>query len=386
MRIGTLLGSFPVLSESFIRNEIHALRKTGLPVDIVAMVKEESTQLSKQEQELVKTATYLQDLPPPSWSKVLKFLPNILSIIPFLWAQKELSPASLLYHGIRIALKGYELGWTHIHTHFAWGHASYAIVAAKLLNIPVTLTCHGSDVYATPQDLQAKLDHSDSIIAVCDEMRETLAAQTHTPIQIIACGVDTDEFTPLKTKKSNGRLLFVGRLIDCKGVDDLLHAMTALPTKHRLPLDIIGDGPLRAELEQLSKELELDESVSFLGAKPANWLKKNGPHYHAFVSAFREGEDGAKDTGPIVIKEAMAMGLPIISTEFMGIPEMVDPTCGTLIPPKNREALQQALFQLWEKPESKRLRMGENGRKKLIDNFSINKQIHDLRSLWSDLA
>ncbi|MDG1286205.1 MAG: glycosyltransferase [Rickettsiales bacterium] len=386
MHIGIILGSFPVLSESFIRNETRALREVGIPTDIVAMVPEDASTLSKRDQELAHTAYYLPHLPVPSWRELLGFIPNMLSAFAFLLKQRKLSLLSLLYQGIRLAIKGRKQGWTQIHTHFAWGHSAYAIVAAKLLGVPITMTCHGSDIYATPEDLEAKLDYCDGVIAVCDAMKKTLSAQTNTPIHMIPCGVDTEYFQPPAIKKSNGRLLFVGRLIDCKGVDDLLHAIADLSPKQRLPLDIVGDGPLRTELEELCTDLQLNEIVSFLGAKPSDWLQQHAPYYRALVSAFRRGRDGAQDTGPVIIKEAMAMGLPIVSTEFMGIPNMVAPENGILVPPGNRKALGQALFQIWDKPEAELFKMGENGRERCLQEFHIQKQIHELSIVFSFLA
>jgi len=99
----------------------------------------------------------------------------------------------------------------------------------------------------------------------------------------------------------------------------------------------------RAQLEALARKLGVADRVRFLGARQRDWFRAHGGGYLALAAPFKDGPNGERDSGPLVVKEAMAMGLPVISTRYMGVKEMILPGMGLLVEPRDRRALASAL-------------------------------------------
>ncbi len=110
------------------------------------------------------------------------------------------------------------------------------------------------------------------------------------------------------------------------------------------------------------------------------------PQYHAFIAPFREGNDGMRDASPTVLKEAMACGVPIITTDFFAIPDIVGQGSALLVPSADRHALADAIFQIQDMDAENRSIMGRNGRERVIQKFSIIQQCQRLKDIWEGLA
>lgn len=389
VHIAYVLDSFPVLSETFIRQEILALHRQGKVNVHIFAFNRHTANLNKSEQALVDNTVYLNEVHRKiSVHAIYKTGLFSREALSFILNQRHLPRRSLWYQSMKLAMLIRRRAplCTHIHAHFGWGSAAHAITAARMLGLGASFTCHGSDVFARPQDLHLKLAAADRVIGVCDGLVDHLQQHTPTPVYLVPCGVDTTAFRPLDTHqqgRKNNKLLFVGRLIDCKGLDDVFHALALVPPANRLSIDIVGDGPLGPALKALARTLALEPWVSFLGSKTATWLQQHGPYYRGFIGAFRQGSDGARDTGPVVIKEAMAMGLPVIATHFMGLNQILDATCSLQVAPGNRQELSQALFQFWEKEPSELLRMGKNARHLVCAKYVIDQQVQTLTEILS---
>jgi len=353
--VSYILGSFPVFSETFIGNEIRALRKQGHKITVIAMQGGNNAPAQKDDEELAAEVIYLSSFRKKHrLAALLKYNIRLLKALPFLFSQKELPRLSLLANGALIAMLVKQHGSNHIHAHFAWGQAAHAIVAAKILGISVSFTGHGADIYARPQDLPCKLKYSDTAIAVCQDMvNDFKKLSPETNIELVCCGVDTKKFECKTKKKKPSKWIFVGRLVESKGVDDLLCAIGHLPQGKRPCVDIVGDGPVRQQLEKLTETLDIGEYIKFLGKRPATWLQDNMGAYKALIAPFKQAPDGDRDTGPLVVKEAMAQGLPVVSTEFMGVKEMVTDETGILVLPGNITALAQAISTIEKMPKKK---------------------------------
>jgi glycosyltransferase involved in cell wall biosynthesis len=267
----------------------------------------------------------------------------------------------------------------HLHAHFCGGAAAHAIVAARLANASVSFICHGHDVYSEPEDLALKLNAADFVIATCADMASDLRAMApKANIVVSYCGIDPSRFHP-RTVESNGRLLFVGRLVEQKGVDDILRALALMDGVARPALDIVGTGPQKAALESLAESLGLlDKYVRFLGPQPRSWFSENGPDYLALVSPFKTGPNGERDSGPMVIKEAMGLGLPVISSRYMGVKEMILPGMGLLIEPGNVPELARALDTARAWSTTERAAITAKALDRLRTTFTLEKQAQDL--------
>ncbi len=380
--IAYVLSAFPVLSETFIGNEIRAMEALGhRVVPMVFDLRDGPAQPA--DLDLKKRMIPVRSI---SAKHAMTVAPMALKAIGFAWSQQLLSRRSLIWHAMKIAAIAKANGCSHIHAHFAGGAAAHAIAAGKIAGLPVTFTCHGHDIYAEPEDLDAKFSNANAVVCVCDDMRDDVAATGRANNVVrIACGTDPQKFIPqTENNGDNGRLLFVGRLVEQKGIDDLLAAIASLSGRRSIALDIVGAGPLgseiAAEAERLNREFGHD--IRMLGAWNADDLRTKGPRYIGVCLPFKTAPDGSRDTGPLVVKEAMAMGLPVISTAYMGVKETVTGETGILVQPGDRVALAEAIETILSFDRITRRAMGQAGRLRVTQHFTLEKQATALSALF----
>lgn len=378
--IGYVLADFPVFSETFVGDEIRAVRRLGRKVVPIVM-NLRTGKAQAQDLELAREAAVLGAQPAVAAFRALaRARGSAAAALSFLRRQSRLPVRSLLWNGLKIADVARRHGCTHLHAHFAGGAAAHAIVAARLAGLSVSFVCHGHDVYAEAEDLELKLACADFVVAVCNDMASDLARLAPKASIVTApCGIDEESLAPRRDAPGNGRLLFVGRIVEQKGVDDLLRALAEIPVAE---IDIIGDGPLAPVYKQEAERLGLAGRVHFLGPRPREWLRENGPSYMGLVAPFKIAPDGARDSGPMVVKEAMAMGLPVVSTSLMGVKETVTPDSGFLSAPGDPASLAESIRALLAMPQTARLRMGEMGRERVAQLFTQRIQAQTLAAAF----
>ncbi|WP_028465030.1 glycosyltransferase [Nisaea denitrificans] len=388
-RIAFLIDEFPVLSETFVGNEIRAVAALGHPVEIIAMRRPQGK--SQPADEALATQTvYLDEIGSlDAGLELMRSGSRIGRAWEFISEQRGLPGRSLLFNAAKIASVLHRRNCEHIHAHFAWGAAGHAIAAGRLAGISVSFVGHGTDVFGTPADLDTKLRHADFAVATCEDTRaHFLNLASDAIVASIACGIEVDRFKRPESDGNPGepRLIYVGRLIERKGVQDVLSALSRLAPSERPAFDIVGDGIMRAELEEQTAALGLSASVTFLGSRPAEWLTANLGRYTALLAPFFEGEDGGRDTGPLVTKEAMAMEVPVIASTFMGLKEIVNESCGILVPPRDLDALTAAIRTAVSWSPEERYRLGQAGRQRVITNFTTRRQAEYLTAVVSCLG
>lgn len=376
--IGYVLADFPALSETFVGNEMRAMAGRGHRVVPVIMhrltgpAQPEDVRLADEATTLgmarVSHAIAAALRPAASATRALAFIAR----------QKRLGRLSLLLNGLKIAAVARREGCTHLHAHFAGGAAAHAIVAARWIGATVSFIGHGHDVYSEPEDLAAKLASVDFVIGTCADMVgdfESIVPEVKA--YRIPCGTDPDRFHAINANEDNGRFLLIGRLVEQKGIDDLLRALALLP--ENVIVDIVGDGPLRNDLLEIATELGLQPGrVNWLGARPQSWIAAEGSKYLALVAPFKMAPNGERDTGPVAIKEAMAMGLPVIGTRFMGIKEMISAETGLLVEAGDVRGLAGAMQRMMSLTPEERRAMGAAGRHRVEANFTLQSQAQHL--------
>jgi glycosyltransferase involved in cell wall biosynthesis len=242
-------------------------------------------------------------------------------------------------------------------------------------------------VYVNANDLNAKLAFCDFNVAVCQDMFNLLQNfKTHS-VHLLHCGVDVNKFTHHKSPGNHQvKLLFVGRLVDKKGIEFALHALADIAASQRPQLDIVGSGPKLASLAAIVNHLHLNNWVRFLGQRDSHEIIDLSKEYDAFIAPFCIADNGDKDTGPVVLKEAMAMGLPTITTNIMGCTEIVDESCGYTVESKDSEALKHAILSFCQLTEAERSKMRLAARKRVQAHFNAQKQGLKLSSLIEQVA
>jgi glycosyltransferase involved in cell wall biosynthesis len=160
---------------------------------------------------------------------------------------------------------------------------------------------------------------------------------------VLRMGVDTEALRAAVAPRrpDPGRLLYVGRLAEKKGVDVLLDALVSVPQAR---LVVIGDGPERRDLEQHVERLGLDDRVELLGRQPKHAVLEQLALACAAVIPSRVGSDGDMEGTPVVLAECMAAGVPVVASDLGGLGECIeDGRTGILVPPGDVEALAAAL-------------------------------------------
>lgn len=385
--IGYILGQFPVLSQTFVGNELRAMQERGHKI-VPIVLKRAVGPAHPQDLLTAINATFLENVPKQRAIDEFK-RPGIGAVrsMSYLFNQQTLRRYSLLGNALKIVAIARQHGCDHLHAHFAGGAASHAIVAARWMGATVSFTGHGTDVNRDREDLELKLQKADLSIGVCHDMVEEFAMSgPASRLAMVPCGTSTDQFRPAETLKSNGRLLYWGRLSASKGLDDLIEAAYRLGD-HCADVDIIGDGPLAYALKKRAKDYGLyGKKIRFLGSKSPEWIAREAPFYQGAVLPFKKAADGQKDTGPVVVKEAMAMGLPVISTRFMGIKDTIVEDTGVLIEPGNIRQLAEAMKQLSILNEIDRFELGKRARNRVQQHFTIESQARTLSGLIETLG
>ncbi len=381
-KIAYVLADFPALSETFIGNEIRAMRRHGHDVVPITMHLLDGP-AQPEDRVLAAETVALGSVPSlPVLATLLRPSRRWREALTWVMRQRSLSRRSLMWNALKVASVARWHGCTHVHAHFAGGATAHAIVAARWIGATVSFIGHGHDIYSEPEDLVAKLSATDFVVGTCDDMVDdfrSLVPAIHTAR--IACGTDLARFRPANGNDELTRFLAVGRLVSQKGYEVLLEALSR--TRTAACLDIVGTGPLEQELKAMALSLGLGpDRVRWLGPQPNTWVAEHGPGYLGLLAPFRMASNGERDTSPVVIKEAAAMGLPVIATRFMGAKEMVvDGVTGLWVEPSDVVGLAAAIDRIASMDADSRRAMGAAGRQHIAGHFTLEIQARDLSAL-----
>lgn len=273
----------------------------------------------------------------------------------------------------------------HLHVHFGTNPSTIAALAHQISGIKFSFTAHGADEFDRPigWGLGHKMRAASFTVAVCSfgrgQMMRWARPEDWTKIHVVHCGIDNrymaDETHELSTEK---RLLCVGRLSIEKGHIPLLEAARILRSEgHEFELIFAGDGPLRNHLEQEVKRLALSDVVKFLGTISQQDVRKEMLRARAFVlPSFAEGL-------PVVLMETMALKRAAISTYVAGIPELVRPDNGWLIPAGDAYALSRVMIEALSAGDSELRQKGEVGRRRVLERHNIQTSAVQLEQLMA---
>ena len=202
---------------------------------------------------------------------------------------------------------------------------------------------------------------------------------------IIHCGIDLRSITfGTKKKDEKSIILAVGRLVEQKGFKYLIHGCKLLREERTLAFvcKIIGEGGDRPELEEIIRKHDLSEVVSLLGPMEQGAVVNVLKSAVLFVLPCVVERTGSRDGIPVALMEAMAMGIPVISTRVSGIPELVKNGAGILVEPKDVDGLAIAMKKILMLRDEKREEMGKRGRAVVEENFNLAREVRKLAELF----
>lgn len=290
-----------------------------------------------------------------------------------------------------------------IHAHFGVDGV-YGLNLAKALNLPLITTFHGFDATLSNLSLikskkiswinyflyRKNLAQDGKLfICVSDFIRQKVLALGFPESRTIRhyIGVDIQKFYPLHDPANSKLILHIARLVEKKGTQYLIDAFAKVALKEKdSHLIIIGDGPLRKQLETQVEFRGLTKRVTFLGAlshqKVVEWLGKCAFLILPSLTANSNDSEGL----PIVLMEAAACGLPVIATNHGGIPEaVIDGRTGFLVNEKNVDELSERIDYLLNNDQLRSL-MGKNARINISCKFNLQKQTEILESIYKNIC
>jgi len=293
-----------------------------------------------------------------------------------------------LYQAVYVGLRLKEIGVDHVHAHFAGMAARTAFWINKFFSIPFSFTAHANDIFVPTHfevGLDKLVDTARAIITETDYAAQFLrerfperAGRVHR----IYNGLDFSEFGRADFSSVPPLIVAVGRLIPKKGFSDLIRACELLAEHGKsFRCEIIGEGLIENELRGQIDELCLQDKVVLTGAKPQSQLRRRLAAANVFVLPSVIDPEGGMDNLPTVIMEAMATGLPVVSTNIGGIPEMViENETGFLVQPGDAVAMADAINKIVGDASMAR-RLGQSAYEQARTLFSIEKNVRELCAL-----
>jgi len=281
---------------------------------------------------------------------------------------------------------------THLHAHFAGMAARTAYWIKEFFNVPFSFTAHANDIFV-PRSFAIGLDRLvDAASAVITEtdyaanyLRERFPGSA-AKIERVYNGIDATNFARANFDAPIPLILSVGRLIEKKGFTDLIEACRLLRDSGReFRGEIIGDGPLQNDLHTQIVRADLEPRIRLVGSQSQEKIHGRLAAAHLFVLPCVQDTAGGSDNLPTVIAEAMAAGLPVVSTSIAGIPEMVEHNVtGELVPPNEPRALAAALERIITNlPRARQL--GARGLEVAGEKFSIVTSAQSLLGIFNKL-
>jgi colanic acid/amylovoran biosynthesis glycosyltransferase len=408
MKVAFVVHEFPVLSETFVINQVIGLLDRGCEVDIYTT---RIGDVSKMHPEVKRydLLSRVRVLPgvPQNYALRLLRAGGVVARYGWQYPRQILRSLNPMSRGLRAASL-----WSLFSAVPAMDWPTYDIIHCQFGNLGfhgqllrdfspnacLVVMFRGFDisqqVQSESEGLYASLfKRADYFLTNCEFFKRRLIA-LGCPIERVRVhysGLDCAKF-PLKLRTYDVRenqpiqIAATGRLVEKKGFEYCIRAIAKVPPRYPVILTIMGDGPLKAELSGLIESLNLSQRVRLLGwcdeAEIIDVLERS----HLFVAPSVTSSEGNQDAPINVLKEAMAMGLPVISTDHGGIPELVeDGVSGLLVPERDADAIAQAIVTLINQPE-RWIEMGKAGRRYVEIHYDLHGLNDRLLDLYHELS
>jgi colanic acid/amylovoran biosynthesis glycosyltransferase len=428
MRIAFLTQRFPCMSNTFILNQITGLIERGHEIDIFGQRVGDASKVHADFHKY-NLSKRMQHIPVPENYLYRALKAAFLLSKPYAWHKATFNSLNIVKYGIRIAsltqlyttlslLK--EKPYDIVHCQFGYfGIAALPLLQERVITGKLVASFRGSDISWRPRPLWVAKSHNRAtyfrgpdvpegdvspgtydhlfklghLFLPVSQLFKTKLIKGGCPenkIRVHHSGISCDRFVftnRYRDTNEETKILFIGRLVEKKGLIYALQAIVrVLKSGRRVSFTIVGDGPLRKKINQFIETQGIQNSTRILGEQPQEKVINYLSNSHILVAPSVTVANSDNQEGiPNVIKEAMATGMPVVSTIHSGIPELVDDgICGFLVPEWDLDALVDRLIYLIDHPEIWPI-MGKAGRNKIESEFNINKLNDELVSLYQNL-
>jgi glycosyltransferase involved in cell wall biosynthesis len=283
-----------------------------------------------------------------------------------------------------------------VHVHWPLPHALLGLAAQRAARVPLVCSFYGVELtwarrfWPFRLFLRRMIRRADAVTAISTYTAGLIRQIHERRVELIPFGATVDPgITPVESRREVGRpfeLLFVGRLVERKGVRYLLDAIAQLQDRYDVLLRVVGDGPWRSRLEAHARTLSLQDRVRFEGFVSKDELARRFAGCDAFVLPAVVDAKGDTEGLGVVLIEALSYGKPVVATSVGGIVDIVrDGETGLLVPPEDADALARAIATYIEEPERART-LADSGRAHVDAQFSWPTIIDRLTSLYRELT
>ena len=404
MRIAYLANSFPVLSETFVVNDVRGLEALGHDVTAVALGGADPETIGNSNYTIQGDILRVRGLGMPVWRKVEKLVGRTrlrlrrgrqFSRVYYqrpgnepdeLWQDRLAWDAAI----DQIDRAG---PFDFLYVHFAMRQLMLGYHASRILNIPLAVTLQAHDIFVNPLRhlFPQLLGQCAFVVTVSQYNRDEILrlAPNLDPdhVHVLANGIDVERFQPRYHEPNRPfRFASTGRLVEIKGFHVLVEAAGLLAKRNPdFVIRIVGEGPLREHLEKRIAELGIQNNFELLGRKDASFLEEWLPTQDCFVLPCVIARDGNRDGMPLALREGMACGLPAISTRLLGLHETVSPGTGLLADADSPRSLADAMEQLMNLSPAEHRAMAKAARAKAESEFSLMHEVK-LLTQWMEEA
>ncbi len=402
MRIGFLVKTFPRLSETFILNEVLGLESLGWDLHIYSLKRPVDEPIHPGVHQVKAPVSYIPSLMPTASladplgifaahaKLLLKHPIRYVSALRrhfFQTADKRLKE---FFQAGYLAVSLQNADITHLHVHFANTPTAVAEIAHWLTGIPFSFTAHAKDIYTSNKaDLARRITTAASVLT-CTGFNERYLrsiAGEEASIHLAYHGIDMAQFTgaaknnSVKNDEQVPVVLSVGRFCEKKGLDDLIRACAILQDKGvRFHCVLVGYGPLDNQLKELRRKLKLEACVEMPGRMGQTEVIERYRKASVFALPCLVTDSGDRDGIPNVLFEAMALGVPVITTNVSGITELVVAReTGWIVEPRKPDQLAASIEYVLTHPHQA-AELAGNARRRVLEEFTLDvssRRVHD---------
>lgn len=413
MKVAFIVDKFPSLSETFILNQIVGLIDRGCMVDVYASQSgtDPVVHADVQKYNLLDHTYYYghiyTDMPKKKLVRLIRVVNALVSntdgrFSPLLRSlnilkYKKRAASFSLFYQTNAFLNRQSQEYDIVHGHFG----PNGCLAALLKDVgavkgKVITSFYGYDVSQFVRDNGTQIyDHlfkvGDLFLPLSERMKQQLIELGchQEKIRVQRLGVDLRKF-PFLPRGLNGnstiQLLTISRLVEKKGVSYGIQAVAKVLDKYpHIEYKIAGDGPMKPELQNLIDDLNVGDHVKLLGWKQQEEIVSLVKSAHILLAPSVTSQNGDEEGTPVALMEALAQGLPVVSTQHSGIPEVVTAgKSGFLVPERDVDTLTEKIISLIEHPEYWP-EMGQAGRRHIETHYNIDKLVNNQIELYQQL-
>jgi glycosyltransferase involved in cell wall biosynthesis len=386
-----MMSRFPKLTETFILQELLAMDRAGVRVELYPLLRQRGESVQPAAQRWVDRAHFFPFISPAiiasQWHYLRdprlrrRYIRALVDMISGTWRSPNFLVGGLgIFPKVAHAARQMRAdGVEHVHCHFANHPALAGFLIQRLTGIPYSFTAHGSDLHVDRTMLPTKVREAAFVVTISEDNRRVIedscGSAADGRVAVIHCGVDPAAFHPRHDVRDGPlRIVAVGTLHEVKGQAHLIDACRRLVERDvEFTCRIVGSGPDRDKLAARIDTLGLGERVTLAGQMTSDAVADELAAADVLVAPSVPTRGGKREGIPVVLMEAMATGLPVVASRLSGIPELVtDGVDGLLVPPGDAEAIADALERLASEPGLRRT-LGAAGRETILRAFDIDR-------------